>query len=176
MSFGRWKGEGKVRRKAKVAKAKAEELREAVYDRVKEWPERMDYAQLNELALALGCELFAGGIPVYASGGSPDARDYRWLADDAKAKAKAFVIARGFVFSFGWGENENGGIGDYRNATKVSAEVVARWKSEKASRIKSDNAKSEAETKLWWANLAPNLKESLAEAWRSNPRERITFV
>jgi hypothetical protein len=80
VSFGRWKGEGKVRRKAKVAKAKAEELREAVYDRVKEWPERMDYAQLNELALALGCELFAGGIPVFASGGSPDATDYHLLA------------------------------------------------------------------------------------------------
>ena len=173
MSFGRLKVGGKVRRKSKVAKAKAEELREAVYDRVKEWPERMDYAQLNELALALGCELFAGGIPVYASGGSPDARDYRWLADDAQAKAKAFVKARGFVLSFGWAEN--GGAGDYRNATKVSAEVVARWKSEKASRIKSENAKLEAETKLWWANLAPNLKESLAEAWRSNPRKPIEF-
>ena len=175
MSFGRWKGEGKVRRKAKVAKAKAEELREAVYDRVKEWPERMDYAQLNELALALGCELFADGLPVFAWRDSPNARDYRWLADDAKAKAKAFVKARGFVFSFGWGEDENGGIGDYRNATKVSAEVVARWKSEKAFRIKADNANREAETERWWANLAPNLKESLAEAWRSNPRKPISF-
>ena len=175
MSFGRWKGEGKVRRKSKVAKAKAEELREAVYDRVKEWPERMDYAQLNELALALGCELFADGLPVFAWRDSPNARDYRWLADDAKAKAKAFVKARGFVFSFGWGEDENGGIGDYRNATKVSAEVVARWKSEKASRIKSERAKAEAETERWWANLAPNLKASLEEAWRSNPRKRIEF-
>ena len=169
MSFGRWKGEGKVRRKSKVAKAKAEELREAVYDRVKEWPERMDYAQLDELAFALGCDLFADGIPVYAFRDSPNARDYRWLADDAQAKAKAFVKARGFVFSFG------GAVSDYRNTTKVSAEVVARWKSEKASRIKSDNAKREAETELWWANLAPNLKESLAEAWRSNPRKPIEF-
>lgn len=169
MSFGRWKGEGKVKRKSKVAKAKAEELREAVYDRVKEWPERMNYAQLDELALVLGCELFAGGIPVYASGGSPDAWDFLFLADDAKAKAKAFVKARGFVIPYG------GSVSDYRNTTKVSAEVVARWKSEKASRIKSENAKREAETKLWWANLAPNLKESLAEAWRSNPRKRITF-
>ena len=156
-----------MRGKSKVAKAKAEELREAVYDRVKEWPERMDYAQLNELALALGCELFAGGVPVFASGGSPDAWDYRWLADDAKAKAKDFVKARGLVFIYG--------DGDYRNTTKVSAEVVARWKSEKASRIKSENAKAEAETERWWANLAPNLKESLAEAWRSNPRKRISF-
>lgn len=169
MSFGRWKGEGKVRRKSKVAKAKAEELREAVYDRVKEWPERMDYAQLDELAFALGCDLFADGTPVYAFRDSPNARDYRWLADDAQAKAKAFVKARGFVFSFG------GAVSDYRNTTKVSAEVVARWKSEKASRIKSDNAKREAETELWWANLAPNLKESLAEAWRSNPRKPIEF-
>lgn len=175
MSFGRLKVGDKVRRKSKVAKAKAEELREAVCDRVKEWPERMNYAQLNELALALGCELFAGGIPVYASGGSPDAWDYRWLADDAKAKAKAFVIARGFVIYYGWAENENGGVGDYRNATKVSAEVVARWKSEKASRSKSEYAKAKAETERWWATLAPNLKESLAEAWRSNPRKRISF-
>ena len=159
-----------MRHKSKVAKAKAEELREAVCDRVKEWPERMDYAQLDELALALGCELFAGGIPVFAFRGSPDESDYHLLALRAKTKAKDFVKARGFVFSYG------GAVSDYRNATKVSAEVVARWKSEKASRIKSDNAKSEAETKLWWANLAPNLKESLAEAWRSNPRERITFV
>ena len=158
-----------MRGKSKVAKAKAEELREAVYDRVKEWPERMGYAQLDELALALGCELFAGGIPVYASGGSPDARDYLSLAYDAQAKAKDFVKARGFVFIYD-------GASDYRNTTKVSAEVVARWKSEKASRIKSENAKHEAKTKLWWANLAPNLKESLAEAWRSNPRKRITFV
>lgn len=161
MSFGRWKGEGKVRRKSKVAKAKAEELREAVYDRVKEWPERMNCAQLDELALALGCELFAGGICVYASGGSPDATDYHLLALLAQTKAKNFVKARGFVFI---------GADDYRNATKVSAEVVARWKSEKASRIKSENAKAKAETERWWANLAPNLKESLAEAWRSNPR------
>lgn len=152
--------------KSKVAKAKAEELREAVYDRVKEWPERMDYAQLDELALALGCELFAGGIPVYASGGSPDATDYHLLALLAQTKAKDFVKARGFVFIYG-------GANDYRNATKVSAEVVARWKSEKASRIKSENAKAEAEMERWWANLAPNLKESLAEAWRSNPRGRF---
>ena len=173
MSFGRLKVGDKVRRKSKVAKAKAEELREAVYDRVKEWPERMDYAQLDELAFALGCELFADGISVFAWRDSPNARGYRWLADDAKSKAKAFVKARGFVFSFGWAEN--GGAGDYRNATKVSAEVVARWKSEKASRIKSENAKAEAETERWWANLAPNLKESLAEAWRSNPRKPIEF-
>ena len=133
----------------------------------------MDYAQLDELAFALGCELFADGIPVYAFRDIPNARGYRWLADDAQAKAKAFVKARGFVFSFGWAEN--GGAGDYRNATKVSAEVVARWKSEKASRIKSDNAKREAETELWWANLAPNIKESLEEAWRSNPRKGIEF-
>ena len=173
MSFGRLKVGDKVRRKSKVAKAKAEELREAVYDRVKEWPERMDYAQLDELAFVLGCELFADGIPVFAFRDSPNARGYRWLADDAKAKAKAFVKARGFVFSYGWAEN--GGAGDYRNATKVSAEVVARWKSEKASRSKSEYAKSEAETKLWWANLAPNLKESLEEAWRSNPRKPLTY-
>lgn len=166
MSFGRWKGEGKVKRKSKVAKAKAEELREAVYDRVKEWPERMNYAQLDELALALGCELFADGIPVFASGGSPDASDYHYLALRASFKAKDFVKARGFVFSYG-------GANDYRNTTKVSAEVVARWKSEKASRIKSDNAKAEAETERWWATLAPNLKESLAEAWRSNARGRF---
>lgn len=173
MSFGRWKGEGKVKRKSKVAKAKAEELRQAVYDRVKEWPERMNYAQLDELALVLGCELFADGLPVFASGGSPDATDYHLLAYEAQAKAKAFVKARGFVFCFGWAEN--GGAGDCRNTTKVSAEVVARWKSEKASRIKSENAKAEAETERWWANLAPNLKESLEEAWRSNPRKRISF-
>jgi len=158
-----------VKHKSKVAKAKAEELREAVYDRVKEWPEKMDYAKLNELAFVLGCELFADGIPVSAFRDSPDAWDYLFLADDAKAKAKAFVKARGFVFSFG------GAVSDYRNATKVSAEVVARWKSEKASRIKSERAKHEAETKLWWAKLAPNLKESLEEAWRSNPRKRIEF-
>ena len=157
-----------MKHKSKVAKAKAEELREAVHDRVKEWPERMDYAQLDELALALGCELFAGGIPGHASGGSPDAWDFLFLADDAKTKAKDFVKARGFVFIYG-------GADDYRNTTKVSAEVVARWKSEKASRIKSENAKAEAETKLWWANLAPNLKASLEEAWRSNPRKRIEF-
>jgi hypothetical protein len=156
----------KVRRKSKVAKAKAEELREAVYDRVKEWPERMDYAQLDELAFALGCELFADGIPVFAWRDSPKATDYHFLSLTASSKAKAFVKARGFVFSYG-------GANDYRNATKVSAEVVARWKSERASRIKSDNAKREAEAKLWWANLAPNLKESLEEAWRSNPRERF---
>ena len=166
MSFGRWKGEGKVKRKSKVAKAKAEELREAVYDRVKEWPERMNYAQLDELALVLGCELFADGLPVFASGGSPDATDYHLLALLAKTKAKDFVKARGFVFIYG-------GADDYRNATKVSAEVVARWKSEKASRIKSENAKAEAEMERWWANLAPNLKESLAEAWRSNPHGRF---
>ena len=130
----------------------------------------MDYAQLDELALVLGCELFADGIPVSAFRDSPDAWDYRFLADDAKAKAKAFVKARGFVFSFG------GAVSDYRNATKVSAEVVARWKSEKALRLKSERAKSEAETKLWWAKLAPNLKASLEEAQRSNPRERIEWV
>ena len=166
MSFGRWKGEGKVRRKSKVAKAKAEELREAVYNRVKEWPEKMDYAQLNELALALGCELFADSIPVFALRGSPDESDYHLLALRATTKAKDFVKARGFVFSYG-------GANDYRNVTKVSAEVVARWKSEKASRIKSEYAKSKTETELWWAKLAPNLKESLEEAWRSNPRERF---
>jgi hypothetical protein len=158
-----------VKHKSKVAKANAEELREAVYDRVKEWPEKMDYAQLDELALVLGCELFADGIPVFALRDSPDAGDYLWLAHDAKAKAKAFVKARGFVFPYG-------GADDYRNATKVSAEVVARWKSEKASRLKSERAKAEAETELWWANLAPNLKASLEEAWRSNPRERIEWV
>ncbi len=173
MSFGRLKVGDKAGRKSKVAKAKAEELREAVYDRVREWPERMGYAQLDELALVLGCELFADGIPVFALRNSPDASDYHSLAHDAKAKAKAFVKARGFVFSYGW--SENGGEGDYRNATKVSAEVVARWKSEKASRLKSEYAKHEAEIKLWWANLAPNLKESLAEAWRSNPCKRFSF-
>jgi hypothetical protein len=170
VSFGsRWKGGDKVRRKSKVAKAKAEELREAVYDRVKEWPERMDYAQLDELAFVLGCELFADGIPVFASRGSPEALDYHLLALRASSKAKAFVKARGFVFPYG-------GANDYRNATKVSAEVVARWESEKASRIKSENAKSKTETELWWAKLAPNLKASLEEAWRSNPRERIDWV
>ena len=159
-----------MRRKSKVAKAKAEELREAVYDRVKEWPERMDYAQLDELALALGCELFADGLPVFALGDSPEASDYFCLAHDAKAKAKDFVKARGFVFSCG------GAVSEYRNATKVSAEVVARWKSERASRIKAESARAEAETNLWWAKLAPNLKESLEEAWRSNPRKRIEWV
>ena len=156
-----------MRHKSKVAKAKAEELREAVCDRVKEWPERMDYAQLDELALALGCELFAEGIPVFALRGSPDESDYHLLALLAQTKAKNFVKARGFVFV---------GADDYRNTTKVSVEVVARWKSEKASRIKSDNAKTKAETERWWANLAPNLKESLAEAWRSNPRGRFDSV
>jgi hypothetical protein len=159
----------KARRKSKVAKAKAEELREVVYDRVKEWPEKMDYAQLDELAFVLGCELFADGIPVFASRGSPEALDYHLLALRASSKAKAFVKARGFVFPYG-------GANDYRNATKVSAEVVARWESEKASRIKSENAKSKTETELWWAKLAPNLKASLEEAWRSNPRERIEWV
>ncbi len=158
-----------MRGKSKVAKAKAEELREAVYDRVKGWPERMGYAQLDELALVLGCELFADGLPVYDLGDSPDASDYHHLAHDAKAKAKDYVKARGFVFSYGVAD-------DYRNATKVSSEVVARWKSEKASRIKAESAKAEAEEKLWWANLAPNLKASLKEAWRSNPRKRFEFV
>jgi hypothetical protein len=157
-----------MKHKSKVAKAKAEELRQAVYDRVKEWPERMDYAQLDELALVLGVELFADAIPVSAFRDSPEASDYHLLALDAKTKAKDFVKARGFVFPYG-------GADDYRNATKVSAEVVARWKSEKASRLKSERAKAEAETELWWANLAPNLKESLEEAWRSNPRKRIEF-
>lgn len=151
------------------SKPKADQLREAVYDRVKGWPERMSYAQLDELALVLGCELFAGGIPVYPSlAKNPDASDYRFLAYDAKTKAKAFVKARGFVLPYG-------GADDYRNTTKVSAEVVARWKSEKAERIKEDNARSEAETERWWANLAPNLKESLRQAWRSNPRKRVSF-
>jgi hypothetical protein len=157
-----------VRRKSKVAKAKAEELREVVCDRVKEWPEKMDYAQLDELAFVLGCELFADGIPVSALRNSPDATDYHLLALTAKFKAKAFVKARGFVFPYA-------GANDYRNTTKVSAEVVARWKSEKASRLKSEYAKREAETELWWANLAPNLKESLEEAWRSNLRKRIEY-
>lgn len=170
MSFGsRWKGGDKVRRKSKVAKAKAEELREAVYDRVKEWPERMSYAQLDELALVLGCELFADGLPVFAFRDSPKPDDFLSLAYQAQSKAKAFVKARGFVLPYG-------GADDYRNTTKVSAEVVARWKSEKASRIKSENAKAEAETELWWAKLAPNLKESLEQAWRSNPRRRIEFL
>lgn len=169
MSFGRLKVGDKVRRKSKVAKAKAEELRQAVYDRVKEWPERMDYAQLDELALVLGCELFADAIPVSAFRDSPEASDYHLLALLAQTKAKDFVKARGFVFIYG-------GADDYRNTTKVSAEVVARWKSEKASRIKSENAKAKAETERWWANLAPNLKASLEEAWRSNPRRRIEFV
>lgn len=158
-----------MRRKSKVAKAKAEELREAVYDRVKEWPERMDYAQLDELALVLGCELFADGLPVYAFRDSPDASDYHYLAHDAKTKAKDFVKARGFVFCYG-------GADDYRNTTKVRAEVLARWKSEKASRIQAESAKAEAEAKLWWAKLAPNLKASLKEAWRSNPRKRFDSV
>jgi len=170
VSFGsRWKGGDKVRRKSKVAKAKAEELREAVYDRVKEWPERMDYAQLDELALALGCELFADGLPVFAFRDNPKPIDFLSLAYQAQSKAKAFVKARGFVFPYG-------GANDYRNTTNVSAEVVARWKSEKAERIKSENAKSEAETNLWWAKLAPNLKASLEEAQRSNPRKRIEWV
>jgi hypothetical protein len=158
-----------VRPKSKVAKAKAEELRQAVYDRVKGWPERMDSDKLDELALVLGCELFADAIPISALRGSPEASDYHLLALDAKTKAKDFVKARGFVFSYGVAD-------DYRNATKVSSEVVARWKSEKASRIKAESAKAEAEEKLWWANLAPNLKASLEEAWRSNPRKRIEFV
>jgi len=170
VSFGsRWKGGDKVRRKSKVAKAKAEELREAVYDRVKEWPERMDYAQLDELALALGCELFADALPLFTFKDSPEASDYHLLALLAKTKAKDFVKARGFVLPYD-------GANDYRNTTKVSAEVVARWKSEKAERIKSENAKSKAETELWWANLAPNLKASLGEAWRSNPRKRFDSV
>lgn len=159
-----------MKHKSKVAKAKAEELRQAVYDRVKEWPERMDYAQLDELALVLGVELFADGLPVYDLGDSPDASDYHHLAHDAKAKAKDYVKARGFIFSYG------GSVSDYRNTTKVSAEVVARWKSEKASRIKAESAKSEAETERWWANLAPNLKAFLEEAWRSNPRKRIEYL
>jgi len=167
VSFGsRWKGGDKVRRKSKVAKAKAEELRQAVYDRVKGWPERMDYAQLDELALVLGCELFADAIPVSALRGSPEASDYHLLALDAKTKAKDFVKARGFVLPYE-------GANDYRNTTKVSAEVVARWKSEKASRIKAESAKAEAETERWWENLAPNLKAFLEEACRSNPRKRI---
>lgn len=153
-------------RKSKVAKAKSEELREAVYDRVREWPERMDYSQLDELALALGCELFAGCVPIWPSTENPDAGDYQFVAYLARTKAKDFVKARGFVLPYG-------GANDYRNTTKVSAEVVARWKSEKASRIKSDTAKAEAEAERWWANLAPNLKESLEQAWRSNPRKRF---
>jgi hypothetical protein len=159
-----------VRGKSKVAKAKAEELRQAVYDRVKEWPERMGYAQLDELALVLGVELFADAIPVYAFRDSPDASDYHHLALDATTKAKDYVKARGFVLPYG------GSVSDYRNTTKVSAEVVARWKSEKASRLKSERAKAEAETERWWAKLAPNLKASLEEAWRSNPRKRIEWM
>jgi hypothetical protein len=158
-----------MKHKSKVAKAKAEELRQAVYDRVKEWPERMDYAQLDELAFALGCELFADAIPVSAFRDSPEASDYHLLALDAKTTAKDFVKARGFVLPYD-------GANDYRNTTKVSAEVVARWKSEKASRLKTESAKSEAETERWWANLAPNLKAFLEEAWRSNPRKRIEYL
>jgi hypothetical protein len=158
-----------MKHKSKVAKAKAEELRQAVYDRVKEWPERMDYAQLDELALVLGVELFADAIPVSAFRDSPEASDYHLLALDAKTTAKDFVKARGFVLPYD-------GANDYRNTTKVSAEVVARWKSEKASRLKTESAKSEAETERWWANLAPNLKAFLEEAWRSNPRKRIEYL
>ena len=158
-----------MKHKSKVAKAKAEELRQAVYDRVKEWPERMGYAQLDELALVLGVELFADAIPVSAFRDSPEASDYHLLALDAKTTAKDFVKARGFVLPYD-------GANDYRNTTKVSAEVVARWKSEKASRLKTESAKSEAETERWWANLAPNLKAFLEEAWRSNPRKRIEYL
>jgi hypothetical protein len=158
----------KAGRKSKVAKAKAEELREAVYDRVKEWPERMDYAQLDELAFVLGCELFAYGLTVFSFRDNPTPIHFLSLACQAQSKAKAFVKARGFVFPYG-------GANDYRNTTNVSAEVVALWKSEKAERIKAENAKYEAETNLWWAKLAPNLKASLEEAQRSNPRRRFDF-
>jgi hypothetical protein len=154
-----------MKRKNSVSLVRANQLEATVRNRVKAWPERMDYGQLDDLCKLLGCELFAGldktwrKYEKYDGGG---AQYFLSLATNAGQLAKDYVKKRGFIFI-------SNGEKSYWNATKVSPTVVAQWQKEKVVRLKAESEKYKAEIEVWWANLAPPLKEALLTANRNAP-------
>lgn len=157
-----------MKRKTSASVIKADQLEATVRDRVKAWPERMDYGQLDNLCRLLGCELFSGLVKTWRTKDEGCASHFMLLAMNAGQLAKDYVKKRGFIF-----------IGDgkvsYWNATRVGPTVVAQWQKEKAARLKVGREKHEAETVTWWATLAPELKEALLTANRNSPPAPSNF-
>lgn len=154
-----------MKRKTSASVIKADQLEATVRDRVKVWPEKMDYGQLDALCESLGCELFALNVKkdyLFHRVDESDASHFRLLAMSAGQLAKDYVKKRGFIF-IGCGK------ACYWNATKVSPAVVAQWQKEKAVRCKVEREKGKAETETWWETLAPELKEALLTANRNAP-------
>ena len=151
-----------MKRKTSASVIKADQLEATVRDRVKAWPEKMDYGQLDDLCGLLGCDLFAGLVKIWREKDEGEASHFRLLSMNAGQLAKDYVKKRGFIFI-------GDGVANYWNATKVSPTVVAQWQKEKAVRLKVEREKSEAETETWWATLAPELKEALLTANRNAP-------
>ncbi len=148
--------------KNSVALVRANELEATVRDCVKAWPEKMDSGQLDDLCKLLGCELFAGLDKTWRKYDGGGAQYFHHLATNAGQLAKDYVKKRGFIFI-------SNGEKSYWNATKVSPAVVAQWQKEKAVRLKAESEKYNAEIEVWWANLAPPLKEALLTANRDAP-------
>jgi hypothetical protein len=151
-----------MKRKTSASVIKADQLEATVRNRVKVWPEKMDYKQLDDLCGLLGCELFAGLVKTWHYEDGDEAYHFYRLGSDAGQLAKDYVKKRGFIFIGDGGAN-------YWNATKASPSVVAQWKKEKAVRLKVESEKFEAEMETWWATLAPALKEALLSANRNAP-------
>jgi len=154
-----------MKRKTSAAVIKTDQLEATVRDRVKVWPEKMGYGQLDALCESLGCELFASNVKkdyLYHQVDEGVAIHFKMWAMAAGSLAKDYVKKRGFIF-----------IGDgreyYWNATKVSPAVVAQWQKEKEVRRKAAREKDAADTESWWATLAPELKEALLTANRNAP-------
>jgi hypothetical protein len=151
-----------MKRKSSASVIKAAQLEATVRDRVKAWPDKMDYGQLHRLSEMLGCELFAGLVKTWHEEDEGCASHFMLLAMTAGQLAKDYVKKHGFIFI-------GDGQANYWNATKVSPAVVAKWQKEKAVRLKVEGEKGEAETETWWATLAPELKEALLRANRNAP-------
>ena len=115
-----------MKRKTSASIIKADQLEATVRDRVKAWPEKMEYKQLDDLCKLIGCELFAGLVKTWHEKDEDCACTFMLLAMNAGQLAKDYVKKRGFIF-----------IGDgkahYWNATRVSPAVVAQWQKGKAS-------------------------------------------
>ena len=109
-----------MKRKTSASIIKADQLEATVRDRVKAWPEKMDYGQLHRLCELLGCDLFAGLVKIWREEDESEASHFRLLSMDAAQLAKDYVKKRGFIF-IGDGES------NYWNATKASPADVAQW-------------------------------------------------
>jgi hypothetical protein len=151
-----------MKRKTSASIIKADQLEATIRDRVKAWPEKMDYGQLHRLCELLGCDLFAGLVKTWRVEDEDCASHFMLLAMNAGQLAKDYVKKRGFIFI-------GNGKANYWNATRVSPAVVAQWQKAKAVRLKVEREKGEAETETWWATLAPELKEALLTANRNAP-------